>query len=116
MGHVQEGKTIDYPNSSGSDIAAGDVVVAGVRVGVAMADIVDGTTGAIAVEEVFGLPKAAEALTIGALVYWDADGDPVDGTAGTGAMTATSTDNTLAGYVTEAAASGDALVNVKLNA
>jgi predicted RecA/RadA family phage recombinase len=64
---------------------------------------------------VWDLPAATEAIGQGEDVYWDADGDPVGGTAGSGACTATSTDNTLIGKAMVAKASGGALVRVKLN-
>lgn len=112
---VQPGQTLTWTNGTGGDVVSGQVVVIGNRIGVALGDIADGEDGDVAVEEVFSLPKAAEALSQGAALYWDADGDPVGGTAGTGAVTATSTDNTPAGYAAYAAASADATVDTKLN-
>ncbi len=109
---VQNGHAIDYtPNDA---VDAGTVVVVGEFVGVATHDIEADSLGALTIEGVFSIVKATGAITAGAKVYWDADGDPVGGVAGTGALTTTSTDNTLAGRAIAAAASGDATVSVKL--
>lgn len=114
--HVQEGKKMDWTNETASDVVSDQVVVVGAIVGIAQGDIADGETGVLAVAEVHRLPKATGAITQGAALYWDANGDPVGGTAGSGALTTTATDNTLAGKAFAAAASGDATVDIKLNA
>lgn len=111
---VQEGCAVDYTPSSA--VVSGQVVIQGSLVGVATAPIAADALGAIETEGVFDVAKATGAITAGALTYWDADGDPIGGTAGSGAATATSTDNTLIGLATAAAASGVATVRVKLNA
>ena len=104
---VQDGKMIDYTNSTGSTIASGDVVVLpGVGIAVAAADILPTETGTVCLEGVHSLTKAAgggTALAQGARVYWD-------GTK----ITATASTNTLAGFVTKAALDADVLVEVKL--
>lgn len=110
--YVQEGRLIDYTPSAA--VKSGQVVVIGSVVGVAVADIAASAAGAVCIEGVFEIPKATGAITAGAVVYWDADGDPIGGTADSGAATATSTDNTKMGYAIAAAASGDATVKVKL--
>ena len=51
--YVQEGKSLDYKNGSGTDILAGDVVIMGSRAGVAGTDIPVGLTGSIHMEGVF---------------------------------------------------------------
>jgi len=115
MSYVQEGKTMNWTNGTGVDVPAGGLVLVGSRLGVAVAGIADGKTGALAMAEVFSLPKATGAVTQGALLYWDTDGDPVGGTAGSGALTTTATDNTLAGYAFKAAGVDDPAVEIKLN-
>lgn len=100
-----KGERIDHVASA--DLAANEIVVIGARIGVAGADIASGEKGAVYVEGVFKMPKASGAITAGALVYWDATNK---------CITTTSTDNTLAGFATEAAASGDETVFVKINA
>lgn len=111
---IKDGKTINYTASA--DIESGDLVVVGVRVGVAVTDIANGESGVLEMEGVFELPKATGAISQGALVYWDADGTPVGGASGDGCLTTTSSANTLAGYVVEAAGETAATVKVKINA
>ncbi|MFI3270578.1 MAG: DUF2190 family protein [Pseudomonadota bacterium] len=116
QGHIQHGYTMDYVNDSTNDIASGDVVVIGEIVGIAITDIGAGDTGAVATEDVWEIVKASDAITQGALVYWDDEGDPVDGVEGTGAITTTATDNMLAGIAWTNAEATDGVVHVKLNA
>lgn len=103
--YIQPGEVADIV--PGADVAAGDVVVIGVRIAVAATAIKSGATGSASVTGVFTLPKATGALAQGAAVYWDATAKKV---------TATATSNTLAGYAFAAAASGDATIPVKINA
>lgn len=105
--YFQKGENLDYVNSGSDVIGAGDIILIGKRLGVAACDIATGAVGSVAVSGVFKLPKAAEALTMGTPVYWDATNSCV---------TATSTSNTLCGFCTADAAEGDATVPVKLNA
>jgi hypothetical protein len=58
--------------------------------------------------------KITGAIAVGNDVYWAAAGDPVGGTAGTGAATTTAAGNTLMGKCVAAAASGDETVDVDL--
>ena len=109
---IQKGDVIDYTPSSA--VESGEVVVIGSLVGVAKTDIAASAEGAVAIEGVYEIPAATAAITLGAAVYWDADGNPVGGTAGSGAATATSTDNTKMGYAVEAKASAAGTVKVKL--
>lgn len=95
-----------YTNTSGDDIASGDPVLVGNRLGVALGDIPDGEAGDLALCEVWELPKkAATAIGQGVNVYWD-------DTAGE--ITDVDTDNTLAGCAFAAAAADDATIQVKL--
>lgn len=111
--YLQPGELIDY--TPGSAVDAGDVVVLGTLVCVAPRDIAAGALGQLATTGVHRLPKVTGAISAGALVYWAAAGNPVGGTAGSGAATTTATSNTLAGKAVAAAASGDATVDVLLN-
>lgn len=97
---------------SGAALASGQVVVTGSLVGVSIGAYEIGDTAQVALEGVFDIPKATGAIAHGAPVYFDADGDPIGGTAGTGAATATAAANRLVGYAFEAATSGDATVAV----
>jgi predicted RecA/RadA family phage recombinase len=113
---VCNGETLTYANA-GAAIASGAPLLVGVRLGVALGDIAATSgTGEVAVSGVFAVRKVTGAITQGALLYWDADANPVEGTAGSGALTTTATDNTLAGFAYAAAASGAATVQIKLNA
>lgn len=99
---------------AGAALASGQVVVTGSLVGVSLGAYEIGDTAQIALDGVFTVPKSTGAISHGAAVYWAAAGDPIGGTAGTGAATATATSNTLMGYAFAAVASGDATVNVRL--
>ena len=90
-----------WDHVAGSDINSGDVVVMDDVRGVALTDIATGATGAVAVSGTFRLPKGATAFAQGATVDWS--GSQVIAGAG----------NKL-GVVRDAAASGDATVNVQL--
>lgn len=111
---ISHGLTMNYTASAA--IASGDLVVVGLRVGVAVADIANTETGTLELQGVFELPKVSGAITQGALVYWDADGNPVGGVSGAGGLTTTSNGNTLAGFAVEAAGETAATVKVKINA
>jgi len=77
-------------HTAGSAISADDVVVLGgvdgkkVSVGVAMEDIANGSTGAVAVSGVFEFAKvSAAAITAGQSVNWDSDKSAVEDNAHT---------------------------------
>src|SRR5690606_31113108 len=65
---------------------------------VAGSDIAAGTLGALHAEGVFEFVKDNSDISAGDVLYWDADGDPVGGTAGTGAATTTAASNTLLAF------------------
>jgi len=102
-----EGRRIDYTPVSA--VSAGDVIVVGSLVGVAVRDIAAGEKGALAIEGVFEFDKTAgsggEAFTAGQLVYWNAtSGEPDSNNLGSNQL----------GYVVEAAALDATIVRVKL--
>ena len=109
--YVQRGEVIDH--TPGSDVAAGQVVVQGDFVGVAKTPIAANTPGALAVAGLFDVAKAAVAFTAGVAVFWDADGDPVGGTAGSGAATTAASGNTFMGFA--AAAAGETATTVRVS-
>ncbi|MCG3181850.1 MAG: hypothetical protein BIFFINMI_04285 [Phycisphaerae bacterium] len=109
---VQEGKRIDYTPVAAA--ATGQVVVQNSLIGIPHAPIAAGALGSLATEGVFDVVKATGAVNAGAAVYWDADGDPVGGTAGTGAATTTAEGNTFMGKATVAAGANDETVRVRL--
>lgn len=109
---VQNGNSIDYTPSSA--VAGGQVVVQNSLVGIANGAIAANTLGSLAIVGVFDVVKATGAVNPGAAVYWDADGNPVGGVAGTGAATTTSGGNTFMGKAAIAAGADDATVRVRL--
>ena len=109
---VGRGEAIDYTPTS--DVAAGQVVVQAARCGVAKTPIAANTPGALAVGGLFTVVKATGAINVGAALFWDADGDPQGGEAGTGCLTTTSTDNTFFGFAAAAAAETDTTVSALL--
>lgn len=109
---VQDGKTINYANASGSTITAGSVVVVGNQIGVAVNDIADGASGPLVMEGVFKLPKVSAAVIgQGEDVAWDASAGAFDDNA----MTPASGDVTLACTAWEAAGNGVTSLLVKIN-
>ena len=79
--HIREGKTLSYPNASGSTITKGTVVELAACIGIALGDIANGATGEIAVDEVWELTKVTGVeITVGDQVYWDAANNRVDKT------------------------------------
>lgn len=106
--YVQGDCLIDYTPSAA--VAAGDVVVLNDLVTVAPVAIAANKLGAVSIEGVWSLPKAAaasgKAIGQGAVVYWDA-------TAGN--ITTTSTDNKRAGKAAAAALTTDTTVQVIIN-
>ena len=102
--YIQDGDILDY--TAGAAISAGDVVVIGTIGGVAITDIANGATGAVAISGVFRVTKATGAVTQGALLYWNATNSN---------LTTTATGATLVGVAAAAALSGDATVDILLN-
>lgn len=103
---VQPGDVIDY--TAGANIASGQVVLMGVRIGVALAAIVSGATGPMQVTGVFSIAKlSTDVVGQGADLYWDNTNSR---------LTTTPTANTLAGYAVAASGSGATTVNIKINA
>lgn len=104
---VKEGETLTYTNATGTAIASGDLVIIGQRVGVALVDIANAASGAVAVEGVFEVDKEASlAVAQGDLLYCNATSGELDKTA---------TAQTLAGYAAAASATAATTVQVKLN-
>jgi predicted RecA/RadA family phage recombinase len=95
---------IDY--TPGSAVAVGDVVMLSDLFCVADRPIAANVKGALAVEGVFIIAKAAGAISAGATVYWD---------SANSVITTTSSGNKRAGFAAEAALSGDATAKVIIN-
>jgi len=109
---IHTGNAIDY--TPGSAVTAGDVIVLGNTIAIAKLDIVANVLGALATRGVFGGVKATGAINLGDAVYWDADGDPVGGAAGSGAFTTTVAGNIYAGRAVAAALEADEVVRFEL--
>lgn len=110
--YVQDSGVVDYTPSAA--VVAGQVVVQANLVGIAKQAIAAGALGSLAVTGIFNVAQAAEIITAGSPVYWDADGNPVGGVAGTGAATATATGNTFMGFAQALTAATDTTVSVAL--
>ncbi len=110
--YIQRGMTADYMPTA--DVAAGAVVVRSDLVGVANTAIASNTLGSLELGGVYDVVKAAEAITVGSPVYWDADGSNVTGTALDGAATATASGNTFMGFALETTEATDLTVRVNL--
>ncbi|BBM03936.1 DUF2190 family protein [Microbulbifer sp. GL-2] len=88
---VQDGRMLDYTNSTSSVITSGQVLAVGAVLGVAMDDIAVGASGVIAIEGVFTVPKVSGAeISQGETLTWDISAaafDDSSATAATGDIT-----------------------------
>ena len=100
--YVQKGEKIQFIATVAVD--SGEVVDVGALSGVAAGACAIGETVVVELEGVYTVPKLAGAITLGAKLYHDGNGN---------ATTTVSTHNFL-GYAFTAQASGDATVNVRL--
>lgn len=104
--YIQPGEVLDHVAAAA--IISGQVVLLGLRIGVALGNAAIGATVAVQVKGVFNLPKVtANVVTQGALLYWDNTAK---------LLTTVPTANTLAGYATAAASGTATTVNISLNA
>ena len=98
---------MSYTNAGETTIAAGTVVELPAMVGIALGDIAAGSSGELAICEVWEIAKEAPlVIAQGDQVYWDATNDNVDKTD----------TNIPCGKAFAAAASADTTVQVLLNA
>ncbi len=104
--YIMSGEVIDYV--AGSAISSGQILLIGLRIGVALTSIANGATGAAQVKGIFTIAKlSTDVVAQGALLYWDNTNSR---------LTTTSAGNTLAGYATKAAGNGVTTVEINLNA
>ncbi len=82
---VCDGNVIQWTNGSGSDVASGGVAIVKHCVGVALVDIANGATGAVALDGVFsGIPKVTAAVFVqGEKLIWDTSAGKFDDSAAT---------------------------------
>jgi predicted RecA/RadA family phage recombinase len=92
--------------------SAGDCVSIGSLFGIVATDLAASERGSVVVSGQISMPKVTGAISRGARVYWNPTGDPVGGTAGSGAITTSDSAGFLVGIAVEAALSGDAAVTV----
>lgn len=105
--HFCPGIVGDYTNATGAAIAAGDLVLVGARVAVALVDIPDGGTGSVQYKEVFLVKKTTgEAWANGAVLYLN---------NATKAATTTVGSNVRAGVAFKAALAGDTVGYLAVN-
>lgn len=102
--YIQPGETLVYVNSGDAAVVSGALLTIGALVGVADGDIPAGASGAVGVSGVWRLPKGSGAITQGAKVYADADGE-----------ISTTASGTFAGVAFAAADSAASTVDVLLN-
>ena len=101
--YIQVGNNLDYKNTTGAAIKAGDIVDLNTRIGVAGTNIGVNEVGSVHMVGVFELPKTASLeINQGESVYYD-------GTS----ITKTDTD-TPAGYAAYSSAASSSTVAVKL--
>jgi predicted RecA/RadA family phage recombinase len=110
--YKQKGDSINYIPAA--DVAAGDVVVLGDLVTIAKLDIKAGELGALATCGVFSVAKATGEISRGDKLFWDADGDPVGGEAGSGAITTVAYGNSYCGKALFDAATDEQSVTLRL--
>lgn len=109
--YVQPGKTITWTNA-GSAVSAGDVVVIGKILGVALVDIANGASGSVAISGVFTCPKVSGAVIAqGENLTWDVSAGAFDDNAAT---PATGDVTGAPAVAMEAAGNGVTSLDVKL--
>lgn len=109
---VGAGGVLDYVTTT--DRVAGEVVVINGFAGIVECAVAAGEKAALDSSQMWDVPKITGAIADRAPVYWDADGSPVSGTAGSGGADDSSDSgaNAFLGWAVGAAASGDEFVRV----
>lgn len=105
--NIRKAGGFDY-TPSGADIAAGEVVVDGERVGVAIHSIADGEPGFVSQNIVCTLPKATGGgtdFTNGTPLFWNNSSNVLSESSG---------DGKLIGYANQAATTTDATAQVEI--
>lgn len=104
--YVMSGDVIDHVASGA--ITSGQVLLIGLRIGVALTAIASGATGAVRMLGIFTIAKlSTDVVAQGDLLYWD---------AGNSRLTTTASTHKLAGYATAAAGNGVTTVEISINA
>jgi predicted RecA/RadA family phage recombinase len=111
FGDQTDGMVCDYtPDAAvdGEDV----VVLNSLMIGVATNDIDASQKGAIQIVGVRQFPQAAVTITAGDRAYLDEDGNPVNGTVSTGAVTNVAAGNIRIGHFVASSASTDSYATV----
>lgn len=104
--YVMSGDVIDYVAPSA--VTSGQVLLIGVRIGVALTAIASGATGAVRMLGIFTIAKlSTDVVAVGVALYWDNTNSR---------LTTTASGNTLAGFAASAAGSGVTTVEISINA
>jgi predicted RecA/RadA family phage recombinase len=102
---IRESNIIQY--LAGADIVSGQPVVIGNRVGIAISNIANGSSGAVDMEGCFSVDKvSAQAWAAGDEIFWDASASK---------FTTVGTANTFAGHAMDIAANPTATGNLRLS-
>ncbi|RWR12044.1 DUF2190 family protein [Paenirhodobacter populi] len=101
---VQPGHNLTIPAPAA--VLSGEPVTAGEIVGIALGDAAIGSPVDVATEGVWELPKVADAIILGEIVFWDATAK---------LATATATDNIKLGVAVADAAASTATVTIRLS-
>jgi predicted RecA/RadA family phage recombinase len=105
---IQDGKTMTWTNSTGSDVSSGDLVNVNGTFGVALGDIANGASGTLGMEGVYEI----DAISTAAI----SQGNPVYEDSATGKGSPVAEDQKYIGLAWEAKAEAGTTVNVKLGA
>ncbi len=108
-----EGDSIDYTPVGA--VTNGDVILLSTAlVGIASRAIAAGELGAVDLEGVFTVPKDSSSVVIGTPLYWNATGNPVGGTASSGAFTSNSALGIFGGWALATAGGSAGTVDMLL--
>ena len=112
--YLQTGVEEDF--TPGVDTAAGVPLEIGGKAAVAQNDIAANKLGSVATSGIFGIVKINSAFSLDDDIWWDSDGNPFNGEAGTGAATNVKADgNFILGNLRLAALDSDETAEVRLN-
>lgn len=113
--YVCEGDVIPFTNSTGSDIASGQVIAIGHCLGVALVAIPNGGTGSVALEGVFTAPKVSGAVFAqGEKLVWDVSANSGAGAFDDSSATPATGDITGGAVAWSAGSDGQTTCQIKL--
>lgn len=113
--YIQPGDHINYTNSGDSKISAMTLILVGSLAGIAGCDIEPGETGSLALRGVFSFGKDANAINLGADVYYNSTDDVVTASKDNGQSSSSKVEYTKIGVCVSTAATNAAEVQVRIN-